>query len=147
MVHRFEEQSTTRVHCSPPSLAAIRAAEHALAVNDQYGDALRLRLAHLVRRFRVRLAAAGFGATGGLFPVQTLKLTPNLDARSLHERLSRRGIRTVLHPGHSPASARISFIITARHRAGDIDRAVAVLAHTVDLIPAAPLEVSYAASL
>src|SRR5262249_45152342 len=67
MIRRFEEQSETRVHSSPPSIAVIHAAEHALAVNRERGDRLRLRLAQGVRHFRKRLAAAGFSATGGLF--------------------------------------------------------------------------------
>ena len=31
VIRRFEEHSETRIHCSPPSLAALHAAEHALA--------------------------------------------------------------------------------------------------------------------
>jgi 8-amino-7-oxononanoate synthase len=44
-VEQFKAKSETRVHCSPPSLAAIRAAEHAILVNRQCGDLLRQRLA------------------------------------------------------------------------------------------------------
>ena len=33
LIGRFEQRSETRLHCSPPSLAALRAAEHALAMN------------------------------------------------------------------------------------------------------------------
>ena len=38
VIRRFEQQSETRVHCSPPSLASLRAAEHALALNRRHGD-------------------------------------------------------------------------------------------------------------
>ena len=48
----------TRVHCSPPSVANIRAAAHALELNRTCGDALRLRLAGLVGRFRTALPSA-----------------------------------------------------------------------------------------
>ena len=54
------------------AIAAVRAAARALGINARRGDELRRRLAANVRRFRRRLAAAGLGATGGLFPVQTL---------------------------------------------------------------------------
>ena len=128
MIDRFEERSETRVHCSPPSIATLHAAEHALNINDQQGDALRLCLAQQVHHFRRRLAQIGFAATGGLFPVQTLKLTPNVDAIALHERLLEHGIKAVLHQGRNGTGPQISFIITARHRMTDIERATMTLA-------------------
>src|SRR5262249_15113837 len=41
LVERFEAASQTRVHCSPPSAAHLRAAAHALMLNDTIGDAAR----------------------------------------------------------------------------------------------------------
>lgn len=128
IVRRFAERSLTRVHCSPPSAAVIRAAEHALGINRRRGDALRLRLARLVGRFRHRLAAIGCFASGGLFPVQTLQ-TERTDATiGLHEHLLAQGIRTVLQrSSRGRAAARIAILISARHTPGDIDRAIAAL--------------------
>lgn len=100
MVQWFEDKSETRVHCSPSSIAVIHAAEHALAVNEKHGDALRLRLAQRVRYFRNRLAQIGWPTTGGLFPVQTLMPIPTLDTRKLHTQLLRRG-----HTDSSPSRA------------------------------------------
>lgn len=131
MIERFEQGSETRVHCSPPSLATIHAARHALDMNDEHGETLRLRLAQNVRRFRARLADVGVTAIGELFPVQTLKLTPDSDAVDLHNQLQCRGIRAVLHPGRKRRRPYISFIITARHRRSEIDRAVEVLARAL----------------
>src|SRR5262249_36872963 len=37
-IAKFEQLSATRVHCSPPSLAAVSAAQRALAVNEKQGD-------------------------------------------------------------------------------------------------------------
>src|SRR4030095_732297 len=37
-VSRFEATSETRVHCSPPSVAALHAAAHALAVHRRDGE-------------------------------------------------------------------------------------------------------------
>lgn len=128
VIDRFEEHSETRVHCSPPSAAAIHAAEHALNVNDQHGDPLRLRLALNVRRFRQRLTQAGLSASGGLFPVQTLKLTPHRVTIELHRRLREHGIATVLHRDRNGSGPRLSFIVTARHCRSEIDRAVTALA-------------------
>jgi len=126
MVRPFEARSETRVHCSPPSVATIHAAEHALALNAERGDSLRMQLVQRVHLFRRRLVDVGLAADGGLFPVQTLKSLPNLDARRMHRQLLNLGVRTVLR--HSHNEARISFIITARHQPDEIDHAVSVLA-------------------
>ena len=127
MISQFEERSATRVHCSPPSVAVIRAAAHALAVNRRCGDALRLRLAGLVSRFRRGLARAALAASGGLFPIQTLRTPPDFDVIGFHERLRAANINAVLHRDRRGAGSRISFIVTARHTAGAIDRALQVV--------------------
>lgn len=127
-VKRFEERSATRVHCSPPSLAAIRAMERALAVNRACGDALRSNLAKRVRHFRARLREAGLAATGGLFPVQTLATVRGWEAPALHDRLLRAGVSAVLHQRHQGPGAGISFLINGHHTFNEIDQAVDVLA-------------------
>ena len=129
MVRLFEERSQTRIHASPPSAAAIHAAGQALALNRRCGDALRLRLVQRVRRFRQRLAQWYLRATGGDFPVQSLAAVPGIDAASLHAGLLQRRVRTVLH--RDARGATLSFILTATHSAGCIDRAVTALAQTV----------------
>ncbi len=128
IVARFEAQSATRVHSSPPSAAALRAAQRALALNVRHGDALRRRLAQLVRHFRARLRALGLHPHGGLFPVQTIASTPAVDPAALHEHLLERGVRAALTRPRSGARPRLSFLITARHTIADIDRAADVLA-------------------
>ena len=47
MIQRFVNQSETRMHCSPPAIATLSAAEHALSLNASRGDALRFHLAKL----------------------------------------------------------------------------------------------------
>lgn len=127
LVRHFEAQSQTRVHCSPPSVAEIHAAEHALQLNQEQGDWRRFQLAQSVASFRQQLGRAGFAATGSLFPVQTLKLPPKVDARVLHERLLGQGVCTVLRQD-ARGKAHISFILTARHRWDEIEHAVHALA-------------------
>jgi 8-amino-7-oxononanoate synthase len=126
-IGHFEAKSETRVHCSPPSIAVIHAAERALQVNRWRGDALRLHLAQLVYYFRRRLSAVGLSATGGLFPVQTLAPIPGVDSRALYERLLHQGIQTVLRRSCHGRRRCLSFLITARHAFSDIDRAVDAL--------------------
>ncbi|HEX6699306.1 MAG TPA: aminotransferase class I/II-fold pyridoxal phosphate-dependent enzyme [Gaiellaceae bacterium] len=125
LVGRFERRSATRVHCSPPSAAMVQAAQRALALNERVGESRRARLAELVQRFRARAAAAGFRAHGGLFPVQTV--ATGEQASALFDRLARRAIRAVLHDGSGTRDARLSFLITARHRPEEIDAAVSAL--------------------
>ncbi len=128
VINRFEANSETRVHCSPPSNAVIHAAEHALIENEDHGDELRVGLWSLVCRFKKRLTDIGLSADGGLFPVQTLKPIPGIETTGLHDRLLHVGIKTVLHRARHSLGARLSFLITARHTAYDIDRAVEGLA-------------------
>ena len=127
MLRRFTTSSDTRVHCSPPSVAVIHAAEHALAVNQEHGNLLRQCLAQRVRQFRDGLGWIGWSATGGLFPVQTLRAIAGNDAVRMHQRLSRWGIGAVLSRPRSGGDPRLSFLITARHSSTEIDRCLDAL--------------------
>ncbi len=123
-VNEFVERSDTRVHCSPPSNATIRAAAHAMSLNRHVGDSLRQRLWELVKYFRHRLRENGVAVTGGIFPVQTFRPTPDLAPRRLYRHLLRVGIRTFLrrdHGGHGPL---VSLVITTRHSLADLERLV-----------------------
>lgn len=120
-VRRFTEMSETNVHCSPPSVAILHAARRALEINSRVGNELRSQLARRVRQFRQRLREMGLSSTGGMFPVQTLKITSDA-AKRLHLALQRSGVQSVLRRAHIKDGARLTFIITARHRPGDIDQ-------------------------
>ncbi len=127
MIRMFKGESETRVHCSPPSVSVIRAAQHALERNEKDGDERRFYLSRLVHRFRHRLKEIGLFSTGGLFPVQTLHPIPGVDARVLHQRLSRLGVRAVPHHGRAGRDARVGFLITTRHSEHEIDQTVDLL--------------------
>jgi 8-amino-7-oxononanoate synthase len=120
----FKESSATRVHCSPPSTAAIQAMESALAINRSRGHALRSGLAKRVSWFQTRLARIGLRATGGAFPMQTLAMVPGWDATTLHQRFLDYGVSAVLHQPYARRPARISFLINRRHTLEQIARAV-----------------------
>ena len=126
-VEAFEAASETRMHCSPPSIAVVHAAERALALNREHGDRLRLRLSNLVARFRQRASDTGFRFSGGLFPFQTLLPSPGLDAVRFYAHLRKQGIRTVLHQAQNGHGPRISFLISARQVPEEIDKAVHAL--------------------
>jgi 8-amino-7-oxononanoate synthase len=131
MIQLFEERSQTRVHASPPSVAVIQAARHALALNRQCGDALRLRLSQRVWQFRRGLRQLHLRTTGGEFPVQTLAPVNGLDAAALHAGLLDHRVRTVLHREANGTGARISFLLTASQSAVCVDRAIDALVRAV----------------
>lgn len=114
VVERYESEGETRLHCSAPSTAVLRAAERALVLNERHGDSLRLRLAALVRRFRRGLGRLGLAAAGGTFPFQTV-------AVDVHAQLLARGVRAI------PRENGVTFLFTALHRPADVDRAVEAL--------------------
>ena len=120
VVRWFTEMSETQVHCSPPSAAVLNAARRALEINLRAGNELRRRLSRMVQRFRARLRAIGVSCTGGLFPVQTLNINDGA-ARHIYSTLQGVGVQPVLRHARNGEQAKLTFIITAKHRACDID--------------------------
>lgn len=127
IVKCFERESKTRIHCSPPSVAAVHAASHALFLNRRYGETLRKRLAQLVSRFCSEIKKVGLNTTGGLSPVQTLGYLEQINTIKIYKHLLRFGVHTILRRSHKRRDACISFIITARHTPEDIDKAIDIL--------------------
>jgi 8-amino-7-oxononanoate synthase len=126
-VHRFARLSETRVYSSPPAVAAVRAAEAALAANRERGDRLRAGLASRVWRFRRRLAAAGIATRGGASPVQDLDVPAGVDAAALHRRLLAAGVAAVLRRGACRPGPLLSFVLRADHEPAEIERAAATV--------------------
>ncbi len=137
VVRLFELRSQMRVHTSPPSMAVIHAARHALALNRRCGETLRLRLSQRVWQFRDRIGRLSLCATGNEFPVQALEPAQGIDAVALYAGLLQRRVRTVLQRGSTGAS-RLSFVLTAAHTADCIDRAVDALAQTLRTLQRPP---------
>jgi 8-amino-7-oxononanoate synthase len=134
LIARFEDLSATRVHSSPPSLAAIGAAEQALALNEKQGDLLRARLVNIVQCFREKLRQIGLSALGGLFPVQTLRAIPDIDSRRLYRQLLDCGVKAVLRSAKGIRDAVLTFLITVWHTRSDIDRCMDALQHALVLM-------------
>ncbi len=144
VVRRFEAESATRVHCSPPSFAELHAAQRALEINRTQGEGLRHRLGQLVFRFHDGARRLGVTTGSTLFPAQILEPEPDMPAVTLHRRLSRIGVRTVLsRPACRPSTA-VGFIITARHSAAQIDSALSALGAALGLVapPSSRFEVT-----
>jgi len=134
LMAKFEELSTARVHSSPPSLADISAAQWAIAANETRGDSLRSRLAKLVRHFRESLGEIGLSASGGLFPVQTLKAIPGVDPAPLYRRLLSLGVRAVLRSTRHAPGVALTFLVTVFHTRSDISRCMGALQQSILLI-------------
>jgi 8-amino-7-oxononanoate synthase len=128
LVRRFDANSTTRVHCSPPSTAAVHAAARALDINDRCGELLRRRLAALLRGFRAGLAARGLRASGGHFPVQVLGRGAVPDPVGAHARLRRLGVACVLRRDTVGGPPELVFVVTVRHTPADLDAAASAVA-------------------
>jgi len=131
LIEKFLENSKTRMHCSPPSAAEVWAACHALKENRRVGEALRSKLGQLVACFRRGLKSLGLLASRSLFPVQPLRLPQDMDVRAFYQELLERGIQPVLHSGSGSSNVQCSFVLTARHRLTDIDKALEALVHAI----------------
>lgn len=123
VIDRYESRGDTRVHCSPPCIAALHAAERALALNELVGDRLRRRVARLVSRFRRGLTSLGLSAAGGRFPFQTIEA-------DVHALLLERGVRTV------PRRSAVTFLFTAQHQPADVEQALHALDHALKALGA-----------
>lgn len=145
-IRKFEEKSLTRVHCSPPSIAALHAAERAVGCNRRDGEARRAKLLDLVRRFRRGLNVIGVAARRGLFPIQTLRTEGAVPAPELHRRLADRGVHAVLNRA-ADGQPRLSFILTSRHTPAEIDTAVRSIAAASKVQPMPMKEVNFEESV
>lgn len=130
-VRSFERESETLVYSSPPSVAALRAAEAALSINRERGDRLRAELAERVRLFRTGLRENGLPEGRGLSPVRNLALPARTDPVDLHRRLREAGIETVLRQGRCRPGPLLTFLLRADHTPEEIERAVDTLARLV----------------
>jgi 8-amino-7-oxononanoate synthase len=133
LIERFVNDSQTRLHCSPPSVASIQAAQAALMANNRAGARWRERLLQLVRHLRATVMRAGLDAVGTLpFPVQSFvsRHAPGAAAfAQLLQRLHASGVRALLTRGCQGLAPRLSFIVTTHHSREQIDRIGALLAH------------------
>jgi 8-amino-7-oxononanoate synthase len=131
-VRRFMRRSEMRVHASPPSIAVLHAAEHALMVNAARGDAIRRHLADLVTCFREQIHRIGFSGPHSLFPAQALVTDPQWDPVRLHRMLGAAGVRTIVVRERAAPGAKLLFVFNALHSIGDVDQAANALTAAVD---------------
>jgi 8-amino-7-oxononanoate synthase len=128
LVSQFVRRSETRVHASPPSIAVLHAAHHALMVNAARGDAIRRHLAELVTCFREQNRRAGLSGPHGIFPVQAVLSDPHRDPSRLHRILRTAGLRTLVVRERTAPVEKLLFVFNALHRIEDIDQATNILA-------------------
>ncbi|UGQ48441.1 aminotransferase class I/II-fold pyridoxal phosphate-dependent enzyme [Massilia endophytica] len=126
----FEAASQCRLHCSPPSVAAIAAAAHALECNRRTGDMLRQRLQHRIVQLRALFKTRGLKLHGGSFPVQRLALAPSSGA-ALHSRLSQAGIEVLLQG--TRAKPVLTMLLRADHGAAEIAHAARTITQLLEV--------------
>jgi 8-amino-7-oxononanoate synthase len=129
LVLSFDAASQTRMHCSPPSLAVLTAARHALLRNQRDGDRLRRRLRALVQALRSQLPYEI--AHEGLFPVQTVE---SAKAEALHGQLLSHGIQTVLRASTSGRPDYLTILLTAAHSLAEVQTLTRTLQNTAEML-------------
>ena len=126
-IEKIDSASLTRVHCSPVSMASIRAVQNALHINHKEGNMLRTRLLKNVHCFRQTLLHTGIRARGGLFPVQSLMLPDRSSAHLLWKLLSNNGVRSVMLQRTNNRAA-LCFLLSSQFEESDIERAARLIA-------------------
>jgi 8-amino-7-oxononanoate synthase len=132
VVRQFIRRSESRVHASPPSIAVLHAALHALRVNAERGDAIRRHLADLVTCFRGKIHRIGFCGTRSLFPAQAVFTYPRWDPVRLHRSLGAAGVRTIVVRERAAPGTKLLFVLNALHSIDDVDQAANALAAAAD---------------
>lgn len=131
LVGVFERQSLTRVHCSPPSAAALAAAGRALALNRSMGGTLRAALRQRIRWLRGCLAAHGLSSRGGDFPVRRIALPPGCPGTHIHAALAGAGVDVLLQ--RERGASMLTMMLRADHGQAEIARAAALIAQLVEV--------------
>lgn len=128
-VKRAMGDGETRIHTSPPSVADILAAKHALLISAARGDALRARIVQLVERLWAGARRLGLQLRSLLpVPMQTIAMPSVQAARTAMAALDASGIRALITRSCRHKEPGLTVLITARHSPADIDRLVAALA-------------------
>ena len=131
LIRSVMQNSGTRLHCSPPATAAIRAAERALEINRQGGDQIRKNLLARVRQFQHGIRKLGLISACGLFPIQIIE---HPAAPVLQRLLARAGVQCVLIRRRHGQRLALCFLITAAHQPADIAAGLAALAAACNLL-------------
>ncbi len=141
LIAHFRRHSETRVHCSPPSVAAVNAASYAFNAAAKWGETWRARLLRLVQRLGETLARAGLVAVGRFpFPVQSFVSRQGPEVARLLQCLRANGIHAVLTRGCQALAPRLTLIITVKHSAAQIERVGQLLSHGFVAAPTHPHE-------
>ncbi|HEY0587590.1 MAG TPA: aminotransferase class I/II-fold pyridoxal phosphate-dependent enzyme [Pseudoduganella sp.] len=132
LLRRFMAASATRIHCSPPSVAAIAAGRCALEANRRMGRPLRARLRERIAQLRSALAAQGIACTGGEFPVQRIVLPPSCDGPALQRDLSLAGVEVLLQGTRSRQV--LTLLLRADHGAQQVALAARVIGQLMEVL-------------
>lgn len=130
VIGMLRQRAPSQEHSSPPAIPLAAAALRSLELNAAEGEGLRRRLLRNVTAFRAGVGSALVDAgRPPRFPIQTLSFSGPEDALAIASALRRRGVWAALHvhPPDHPGGAVLRFLVTARHRRADIQRAVQAL--------------------
>lgn len=125
----FKNNSQTTVYSSPASSVHINAGLQALHTNSIIGDCRRQRLFKNITLVKNILNEKGIKTGGGIFPVQSLNFRNPHTANIVFEKLSKRGIKTVLTTGHDRHIQTICFVICYQHNIDELKKLSCSLQH------------------
>ncbi len=118
-ISAFEKNSKTRENSSPVSLAHLKAAENAIAINCKWGDKRRKKLLNNILLIRRELLNDQIKLSEGLFPVQSMIDLHCDDTIHFFKKLNKSRLKTFLTRDHAEKPV-ITFIINYDHSASQI---------------------------
>lgn len=116
-IRPFMQHGLSRIHCSQVAHPVAMAAIQALKFNQSQGNQQRAYLSYLIEMFRREVASAGLECSGGIFPVQSIKLATVDHTLGLYHFLQKKGVSALLLKGEGGGqNPIISFCInTTQH--------------------------------
>ncbi len=114
IIQQVKERSLSRVHCSPPSMANIQSAWHALNINHIEGDYRRYILLQRIRQFKKGLQEESIKATKGIFPVLKVITSNSAQSKLLLKKLKKKGVQAILTVDQQKQT-QVTFLFRADH--------------------------------
>lgn len=135
LVAELRQRSEVRVHTTPPSAAALRAALRAFASNRTEGDSRRARLLWLIDRFQRLARSVEVPTMRGCFPVQRCFVGDSRRTLALHRALLTRGIASVPQQSRCGAESSLTFVLNSDHELEHVALALTTLSALVHTEP------------
>ena len=119
-IEKYTDNSTTRSSSSPVSMAHVHATQHALSLNEKYGEQRRAKLLENIVYFKKAMKAAGTFVHPSIFPVQLVSFENARHTLGFYQKMRQANIQTVLVKRHADDQPVIAFILRSNHTLNDL---------------------------